>query len=100
MVLVRPRGMARTGDRYQLTCTVTTNDGNVSAISWRNSAELIASNSSRLYLGTLTTNGFTSTSVLAFDPLTVAHEDNYTCQAVVRAMTFSYMYPVIVSFRK
>ena len=100
MVLVRPRGMAQTGARYQLICTVTTNDGNVSAIAWRNSAGPVASNSSRLTLGTMTTNGFTSTSVLLFDPLIVAHEDNYTCQAIVREMPFSYTFPVIVGFRK
>ena len=92
--------MAQTGERYQLTCTVTTNDGIVSDITWVNSAGSIASNGSRIFLGTPSSNGFTSTSMLLFRPLAVAHEDNYTCQAVVRAMTFSYTYQIIVGFRK
>ena len=87
--------MARTGERYELTCTVT-NDGNIPMITWMDTDGLIAFNSSRVSLRPLTTIGTTSTSVLVFDPLSVRHGGDYTCQAIIGAMTFAYTYSVIV----
>ena len=96
MVLVRAQGVARTGERYQLTCTVTENVEGAPTIAWMDSGGVIASNSSGITLGPVTTNGTISTSVLLFDPLTVGHGGNYTCQATLRAVNFSYTYSVAV----
>lgn len=88
--------MARTGEQYQLTCTVTSSAGNVPSIVWMNSGEVIASNTSGTYLGMTVTNGITSSSVLLLTPLSVEHSGNYTCQATIVSMTYSYTYPVLV----
>ncbi len=96
VVLVRAQGVARTGERYQLTCTVTENVGGAPVIAWMNSGGVIASNRSGIALGPVMTNSTASTSVLLFDPLTVGHEGNYTCQATLRAVNFSYTYSVAV----
>ena len=96
VVLVRAQGTAETGQRYQLTCTVTRNDGSVPVISWMNSGRLISSNMSGIFLGSLRTNGVMSSSELLFDPLILGHEGNYTCLAAFGATTFSYTYSVAV----
>ena len=97
VVLVRAQGAARTGERYQLTCSVTRNDGTILDITWMNSGGLITSNGSGLSLGPQMINGITSSSVLQFNPLAVRHESNYTCQSTFRAMTYSYTFPVLVT---
>ncbi len=97
VVLIRAQGLARTGERYQLTCTVTKNDRSVPSINWMDLGGLITSDSSGMTLGPLMSNGTTSSSVLMFDPLAVQHGGNYTCQATFRSMTFSYTYSVVVA---
>lgn len=92
MVVVRAQGIARTGERYQLTCTVTSNDGSTPMITWMNVDGQIASNTSGLSLLPAVTSGTTSSSLLLLDPLSVSHEGNYTCRAIVRGTTFSYTY--------
>lgn len=99
-VVVRPNGMASTGERYQLTCTVTNGASNVPLITWMNSGALISSNTTDTYLGQIMTSGTVSTSVLVLNPLTVDHNGNYTCQAVLLGMTYTYTYPVIVMASK
>jgi hypothetical protein len=62
-----------------------------------NSDGLISSNMSGIFLGAQVTSGVVSRSELLFDPLVAGHEGNYTCRAVLRATTFSYIYPVTVA---
>ena len=98
VVIVRAQGTARTGETYQLICTVT-KDSSISdtpLITWVVSGQQITSNGSGITLGPLVTNGTTSSSMLQFDPLTVMHEGDYTCQAVVGATNVSYRYSVTV----
>ena len=92
--------MSRTGENFQLTCTVTNEGGITPTITWTNSGEIIATNTSDTYLGLTVTSGPTSTSVLLLNPLTVEHTGNYTCQAVIMGMTYSYTYPVVVTASK
>ena len=99
-MLVRADGMSRTGENFQLTCTVTSEGGITPTITWTNSGETIASNTSDTFLGLTVTSGPTSTSVLLINPLTVEHTGNYTCQTVIMGMTYSYTYPVIVTASK
>ena len=98
VVLVHAQGMARTGEVYRLTCTVT-KDGrimNPPIISWVLSGEQITSNGSGITLRPLVSTDTTSSSVLQFDPLAVMHEGDYTCQAVVGMTNISYTYSVAV----
>lgn len=95
-MLVRAQGLANSGERYQLTCSVTSNNGIAPMITWINSGLVLASNGSGLSLEPQITNGITSSSVLYFDPLSMGHDGNYTCQATLRAMSYSYTYTVIV----
>lgn len=97
LVLVRAQGVARTGEMYQLTCTVTRDRSIMNTmISWVVSGEQITSNRSGIILRPLVTNDTTSSSVLQFDPLAVMHEGNYTCQATVGVTNISYTYIVDV----
>lgn len=97
-MLVRAQGTAGTGEEYQLTCTVTANDGSTPTITWTSSDVVITSNSSGMYVGPqMMTNGITSTSVLLFDPLSSEHQGNYTCQASVGEVVYSYTYLVTVT---
>lgn len=102
--------MARTGESYQLICTAANNAANASSnssvdfptISWMLSGEAIVSNTSGTYLGQTTTNGTTnsSRSVLLLDPLSVEHNGNYTCQATLNSLVFSYTFSVEVATSK
>lgn len=96
-MLVRAQGTARTGERYQLTCTVTRNYGNVPTITWIDAGGQITSNSSRISLGPQVNNDIISSSVLLLNPLSVGDEGNYTCQANSGAEAFSYTYLVAVT---
>ena len=98
IVLVRAQGMARTGEMYQLTCTVTKHHSimNTPVISWLVSGELIISNGSGITLRPTMSNDTTSVSVIKFDPLTVMHGGDYSCQATVGVTNVSYTYPVSV----
>lgn len=96
VVLIRAEGLATTGERYQLTCSVTMKNGSSPMIMWTNSDEVIISNSSGIFLGPQVTNGTTST-VLQFYPLSTVHQGNYTCQASLGEETFSYSYLVMVT---
>ena len=98
VVLVRAQGTARTGEMYQLTCTVTKHNSimNTPVISWLVSGELIASNGSGITLSPTVSNDTTSVSVIQFDPLTVMHGGEYSCQAIVGVTNVSYTYPVSV----
>lgn len=98
MVLVRAQGTARTGEMYQLTCTVTKDSSitDVPLINWVVSGEKITSNRSGITLISPVTNGTTSSSVLQFDQLTVLHEGDYACRAVVGTTNISYTYSVAV----
>lgn len=98
-MLVRAQGTATTGERYQLTCTVTRNYGNIPVISWIGTDGQITSNSSGITLGPQMNNNDITSSVLLFDPLSVGHEGNYTCQANAEE-AFSYTYLVIVTTSK
>ena len=98
VVLVRAQGVPRTGEMYQLTCTVTKDQSirNTPLISWIMSGEQIASNGSGITLRSLATNDTTASSVLQFDSLTVMHEGDYICQAIVGTTNISYTYTVSV----
>lgn len=98
VVLVRAQGTARTGEMYQLTCTVTKDNSIMSApvISWLVSGEPLTTNGSGITLQPTVSNSTTSISVLQLDPLTVMHEGDYSCQAVVGTTNVSYTYPVAV----
>jgi len=89
VVLVRGEGTARTGERYQLKCSVYSN---VSTVVWIKSGQLITSNGSGIFLDPLTTDDNISSSVLIFDPLAVSHEGSYTCQTSQAGTTASYTY--------
>ena len=93
--------MARTGEMYQLTCTVTKDSrmSDTPIISWVSSGQRIASNGSGITLTPTVTNDTTSVSQLQFDPLTVMHEGNYACQAMVGIANISYTYSVAVQSR-
>lgn len=99
VVLVRAQGVARTGQMYQLTCSITKDSSitDIPSISWIfGSVERIASNGSGITLGPLMTNDTTSVSLLQFNPLSVTHEGDYTCEAVVGTTNISYTYSVTV----
>ena len=98
MVLVHAQGVPRTGEMYQLICTVTKDQSVVDTplISWVVSDVQLASNGSGITLRPSVDNTTTSSSVLEFDPLTVMHEGDYTCQAVVGTTNVSYTYTVSV----
>ena len=97
VVLVRTQDAASTGAEYQLTCTVTVNGGSVPTITWISSDVEITSNSSGMYVGSqMTSNEITSTSQLLFSPLSSEHQGNYTCQASLGEVSYSYTYLVIV----
>lgn len=97
VVLVRDQGVSRTGERYQLTCTVTKSDSNVPVILWRNSNGMTISNGSGISVGPVLSNGTFSTSLVILNPLSRTHEGNYTCQATVGAVIYSYTFPVTVT---
>ena len=69
---------------------------NTPLISWVVSGIQIASNGSGITLRPSVTNDTISSSVLEFDPLTVTHEGDYTCQAIVGTTNISYTYAVSV----
>lgn len=98
MVLVRAQGVPRTGEMYQLTCTVTKDQSimNTPLISWVVSGVQIASNGSGIILRPSVTNDTSSSSVLEFDPLTVTHEGDYICRAIVGTTNISYTYTISV----
>ena len=98
MVLVRAQGVPRTGEMYQLTCTVTKDKSimDTPLISWVVSGVPLASNGSGITLRPSVVNVTTNSSVLEFDLLTVMHEEDYTCQAIVGTTNVSYTYPVSV----
>ena len=98
VILVRAQGISRTGERYQLTCSITHNNGIAPTITWVNSDQQITSNRSGITLGPQMDYGnSSSSSVLIFDPLTVGHEGNYTCQATFGATVSTYTYTLLVS---
>ena len=99
-LVVRPQGTPATGERYQLDCSVTWADGNVSTITWEKSGIPITSNGSGIFLGQQRTDGPTSTLVLLLHPLSTSHEGNYTCETVIETRTYSYTYPVVVTASK
>lgn len=68
-------------------------------ISWVISGQKIASNGSGITLTPTVTNDTISVSQLQFDPLTVVHEGDYTCQAMVGITNISYTYSVAVQSR-
>ena len=98
VILVRAQGMARTGQLYQLMCTVTKHSSIVDTpvISWVVSGQRTASNGSGITLTPTVMNNTTSVSRLQFDPLTVMHEGDYTCEAVVGITNILYTYSVAV----
>ncbi len=98
VVLIRPQGVPRTGEMYQLTCTVTKDQSVVDTplISWAISGVPLASNGSGITLRPSVANITTSSSVLEFDLLAVMHEGDYTCQAIVGTTNVSYTYTVSV----
>lgn len=98
VVLVRAQGMTRTGQTYQLMCTVTKDSSIVDTpvISWVVSGQRIASNGSGITLTPTVTNNTASVSQLQFEPLTVMHKGDYTCEAMVGITNISYTYSVIV----
>ena len=98
MVLVRAQGVPRTGEMYQLTCTVTKDQSimDTPLISWVVSGAPLASNGSGITLRPSVANVTITSSVLEFDLLTVMHEGDYTCQAIVGTTNISYTYPVSV----
>ena len=100
MVLIRAQGLANTGESYSISCTVTESDASTPSITWMNSDGNIVSNMSGLYLQPTMTVGTSTVSVLLFNPLSVNHQDNYTCLASVGAASYTYTYPVIVSASK
>ncbi len=79
-MLVRAQGIATTGERYQLTCSVTKNSRDTISITWIDSLGSVISNGSGISLGLQIVNGTASVSTLVFDTLMVGHEGNYTCQ--------------------
>ena len=98
VVLVRAQGVARTGQMYQLTCTVTKDNSmsDTPIISWIFSGERITSNESGITLIPTVTNDTTSVSRLQFEPVAVMHEGDYICQAVVGTTNISYTYSVAI----
>ena len=100
MIVVRAQGQANTGERYNLTCTVTDNDGSFPIISWVTSDGSPVSNNSGLFLQPIMTIETSTISVVSFNPLSFMHQNSYTCAATVKDMTFAYTYPVKVNTSK
>ncbi len=100
-VVVRPQGLANTGENYRLECTVTEMDSSSTpSITWMNSDGLLASNSSGIFIHPTETSTSGTMATLSFSPLSYSHEDNYTCAAMIGSLTYTYTYPLFVSASK
>ena len=82
---IREEGVAIAGEMYSLICT-TIEESEVHEtpqIQWIGPNGAVVTSTTRITVGDTVTTGTTTTSSLVFDPLSISHDGDYTCQAYV-----------------